>query len=48
MELSYSIGVHGTIYIWNDADNKILHVIENKDELKALLDILTELHNNIL
>lgn len=48
MELSYSIGVHGTIYIWDDKTNHILHVIENKTELKALLDILTELYNNIL
>lgn len=48
MKLSYSVGVHGTIYIWNDDDNHILHVIENKTELKALLDILTELHNDML
>lgn len=48
MKLCYSIGCHGTIYIWDDKGNHILHVIENKDELKALLDILTELNNNIL
>ena len=48
MELSYSIGSYGTIYIWDDKGNHILHVIENKEELKALLDILQELYNNIL
>lgn len=47
MKLSYSTGAHGTIYIWNDDDEKILYVIENKSELKALLDILTELYNDI-
>lgn len=48
MELSYSVSCHGTIYIWDDKSNHILHVIENKEELKALLDILTEAYNNIL
>ena len=48
MKSSYSVGCHGTIYIWSEEGDHILYVIESKQELKALLDILTELYNNIL
>jgi hypothetical protein len=48
MELTYSISSGGTIYIWSETGNHILYVIENKAELKALLDVLTELNNDIL
>ena len=48
MKLSYSIEAQGgTIYIWDDATDKILHVIENKKELKALLDVLSDLYKNL-
>ena len=47
MKLAYSIGIYGTIYIWDDKGDKILHVIENKEELKALLDILRKINKEI-
>lgn len=47
MKLSYSVGAYGTIYIWNDDNDKILHTIENKEELKALVDTLTDLLHNL-
>lgn len=47
MKLAYSIGTHGTIYIWDEKGEHILHVIENKEELKALLDILRKINKEI-
>lgn len=46
MKLSYSVGAYGTIYIWDETDH-ILHVIENKEELKELLKVLQELYKNL-
>lgn len=49
MNLSYSISASNKIYIWNDDETgtHLLHVIENPDAANAIVNILTDVLNNL-